>query len=88
MPAISEGVFLRLEANEAREIFDACDEMGLERSGEGVKALLLSLLRSEDDAEESPAERLQRFMAENPEMVLAARAAASQGIRGFAKFFK
>lgn len=74
--SLGEGVFLRLDPAEAAVIFRACDESGLERDGEGVKALLLSLMEEEESPDpESPAEVIADWISKNPEKVAAAKLA-------------
>ncbi len=69
MPPIETQIILRLDAEDERDLFAELDARGLERSGDGVLALVWELL--EDDTEPLTG-KIKRHIENNPQHVEAA----------------
>lgn len=88
MPPIIEGFFLRLSPDESREVLDACEEAGFTRDAEGMKAMLLTMIREEENEESgSLAESIAEYIRNNPDQAAMAKAAVAQGFGALFKKF-
>ena len=79
-----EGVFLRLDPEQARTFWDAVAEAGYEQNADGATRLVLDLLEGVPENAETGdlGDRVARFIRENPEQVAAMQQGAAALARG------
>ena len=84
---IAEGVFIRLQPDEAKEVWSALAELGYKTGAEGLKEFIFDEL-FESDEPEQPANPLEELLARNPEAISRAGAALANFTRNAIKQFK